>query len=429
MLQLIAQHFWNDKLNLNGASWDRLKEPGNSIFEKHVIAALARGPNSASRLDAYRSLAALAAGNVKSLFKTAATISEESGVPEPIVRRTMSIAAMPHARIASVQSDSSTQDEQYRLTHDLFAPAVQSLARKAEASKARVRRSLLSASLVFSAVVAALVFGLLYRRSETQKRAADSLRLVAQAQLLQDSEPDRALLLGVEGYLATNNFESRNGLLLGLQRSGSLVSYLHRRAEFGSVAFSPDGKLLATSCTTTYGPLPRTSDDNTVWLWDVATRQPKGKPLRGHILDVWSVAFSPDGKLLASASKDGTLRLWDVMTRQQIGEPLEQIFSVEGVAFSPDGKLLASADGSDGTVRLWDVATRQAFGKPLPHDHAVARGVQPGWQAGSVGRQRRDGVALGYSGTPTCRATQRPHQTRTQRRLQPGWQAASLRQL
>ncbi len=65
------------------------------------------------------------------------------------------------------------------------------------------------------------------------------------------------------------------------------------------MAFSPDGKILATG-----------SSDHTVRLWDVATRTAIGRPLTGHTDWVLSVAFSPDGKLLATSSTDGTVRLW-----------------------------------------------------------------------------------------------------------------------
>ena len=70
------------------------------------------------------------------------------------------------------------------------------------------------------------------------------------------------------------------------------------------------------------------------------------------------MAFSPDGKLLASADSGGTVRMWEPVTGHPVGAPLHADTGgelVRGVAFSPDGKLLASADG-DGTIRMWEVS-------------------------------------------------------------------------
>jgi WD40 repeat protein len=87
---------------------------------------------------------------------------------------------------------------------------------------------------------------------------------------------------------------------------------------------------------------------------------------------VTGVAFSPDGNLLATADADGTIRLWNLATGQAIGAPLRTFNrpsagGVNGVAFSPDGNLLATAD-ADGTVRLWNPAATGHVGAPLLTD-------------------------------------------------------------
>ncbi|MEH1951676.1 MAG: AAA-like domain-containing protein [Nostoc sp.] len=111
-----------------------------------------------------------------------------------------------------------------------------------------------------------------------------------------------------------------------------------------SVSFSPNGKILASA-----------SSDNTVRLWDIATGK-EIKTLTGHTKGVNSVSFSPNGKILASASSDNTVRLWDIATGKEIKTFTGHTKGVNSVSFSPDSKILASAN-SDNTVKLWDTTT------------------------------------------------------------------------
>jgi len=124
-----------------------------------------------------------------------------------------------------------------------------------------------------------------------------------------------------------------------------------------TVAFSSDGKTLASG-----------SCDRRVKLWDAATGK-NTATFSGHSNAVEAVAFSRDGKTLASADFDGTIKLWNVAAGKNIATLKGHTDSVESVAFSPDGKTLASAS-QDMTVKLWDVATGKNVAT-FPHDTNV----------------------------------------------------------
>jgi len=126
------------------------------------------------------------------------------------------------------------------------------------------------------------------------------------------------------------------------------------------VAFSPDGRLLATAST-----------DMTARLWDPATGECV-RTLTGHAAGLRGVAFSPDGRLLATASTGKTARLWDPATGECVRTLTGHAEAVYGVAFSPDGRLLATAS-MDSTAKLWDPATGECVRTLTGHAEAVHR--------------------------------------------------------
>ncbi|BAY62896.1 protein kinase [Calothrix brevissima NIES-22] len=126
-----------------------------------------------------------------------------------------------------------------------------------------------------------------------------------------------------------------------LQGIGNVNTEIH------SLAFSPDGKILASG------------DEKIIKLWDLNSQKVL-TTLSAHSQAVKSVNFSPDGKILASASDDRSIKLWDISTSEEICTLLGHSHAVKSVAFSPDGKILASGSW-DKTIKLWDVNTGEAI--------------------------------------------------------------------
>jgi WD40 repeat protein len=165
-----------------------------------------------------------------------------------------------------------------------------------------------------------------------------------------------------ERELAANNIGRAEELLTECPESlrGWEWHYLKRRAQEPpqvirvtknwvlDVAYSPDGRYLATASMDALF-------QGEVKLWDAATGK-EAQPLRGFGVSARSLAFSPDGTRLAAGCLNNTVTLWDVTTGNSIGTLKGHDSWVLSVAYSPDGKHLATAS-QDGTTRVWDVST------------------------------------------------------------------------
>ncbi|VXD20119.1 conserved hypothetical protein [Planktothrix serta PCC 8927] len=125
-----------------------------------------------------------------------------------------------------------------------------------------------------------------------------------------------------------------------------------------SLAFSPNGKLLAAG-----------SFDGFIGFWDLTKGQPL-PPLKAHSFPIWSLAFSPDSLFLASGSGDGTVGLWSVNGQQSLALLVGHSFPVWSVAFSPDGLTLATGS-EDKTIKLWWLEIGQELATLMGHSASV----------------------------------------------------------
>jgi hypothetical protein len=369
-LQLVMKRLWDVELSRRSRKL-RLKTlddlGGAEIIVRNHVDQVLGGLPDEERKAAVAIFGRLVTPSGTKIALSASDLAEDTNRPADEANVLLQRLASSDTRILRpVPPPSGGPDEtRFEISHDLLASTIQkwngrqkearleqekeSAQRQARAERINARRfralaivSSLIAALAVAAMIAAFVAINAERAAVDRQHVAQSAGMAAEAMDLLPANGPLARLLSLQAYETAPTLQAESVLIQAVQpRNGRLVS----GSPVASVAFSPDGRILAVG-----------DSDGDVGWWDVATGQRTGTLAEGA--PVTSVVFSPSGRILAVGDSGGDVGWWDVATGRRIGLPLAEGAPVTSVVFSPSGQILAVGD-SGGDVGLWDVATGQ----------------------------------------------------------------------